>query len=167
MAKLDKHHAKNVKENETHEHSADCVPSAMVRGRTERNRSESEYWAILSIKRDSSRDLGFAGEMRQDREKPTSFWLFYVTTAFRPDQFSETLRNLKRFRNAHFLFYVAEEPFFCFKVNIPDRQINRDPHRNDPRRAASAMGVLPVNRATIGMKVVLHSNAHIQPAVPC
>jgi transcriptional regulator with XRE-family HTH domain len=35
------------------------------------------------------------------------FFAFYVTHALPRDRFSETLRKIKQFRNAHFLFYVA------------------------------------------------------------
>lgn len=35
------------------------------------------------------------------------FFAFYVTHALPRDQFSETLRQIKRFRNAHLLIYVA------------------------------------------------------------
>jgi DNA-binding transcriptional regulator YiaG len=39
--------------------------------------------------------------------KPYVFFAFYVTHAFSREHFSETLRRVKQFRNAHLLVYVA------------------------------------------------------------
>jgi DNA-binding transcriptional regulator YiaG len=45
------------------------------------------------------------------------FLAFYVTHGFPRDQFSETLRRVKLFRNAHFLVYVAHPQLnLAFKV---------------------------------------------------
>jgi DNA-binding transcriptional regulator YiaG len=46
-------------------------------------------------------------EARAGSGKTYLFLAFYVTRAFHRDQFSETLRKVRQFRNAHFLFYVA------------------------------------------------------------
>lgn len=46
-------------------------------------------------------------EARAGSGKTYLFLALYVTHAFPRDQFSETLRRVKQFRNAHFLVYVA------------------------------------------------------------
>ena len=46
-------------------------------------------------------------KVRPRSGKPYVFFAFYVTDAFRRDQFYEALRKVKQFRKAHFLIYVA------------------------------------------------------------
>jgi DNA-binding transcriptional regulator YiaG len=46
-------------------------------------------------------------EAKAGTGKTYLFLAFYVTRAFPSLEFSETLRRVKQFRNAHFLFYVA------------------------------------------------------------